>query len=155
VCGKKAAPAKAPKAEKSGGGSGKAKKKWSKGKAKEKLNNAVVFDKATYDKLVKEVPAYKLITPYIVSDRLKISGSLAIKGIRDLHAKGLIRKVIHSHSQVIYTRSSAAVQAEKEKAEKAEKEKAEKPAAEGKKPAAKKGAAPAKAAAEEPAKDKE
>ncbi|ELW49523.1 40S ribosomal protein S25 [Tupaia chinensis] len=35
---------------------GKAKKKWSKGKVQDKLNNLVLFDKATYGKLCKEVP---------------------------------------------------------------------------------------------------
>ena len=53
--GAKAAPAKAPK-KKEGGGGGKAKKKkWSKGKTRDKLNNLVLFDKSTYDKLMKEV----------------------------------------------------------------------------------------------------
>ena len=69
------APAKAPK-KKEGGGGGKAKKKkWSKGKTRDKLNNLVLFNKPTYDKLLKEVPTYKLITPSIVSERLKICGS--------------------------------------------------------------------------------
>ena len=72
--GAKAAPAKAaPKKKEGGGGGGKAKKKkWSKGKTRDKLNNLVLFDKATYDKLLKEVPTYKLITPSIVSERLKV-----------------------------------------------------------------------------------
>ena len=52
------------------------KKKWSKGKVRDKLNNLVLFDKAAYDKLCK-VPSYKLITPAVVSERLKIHGSLA------------------------------------------------------------------------------
>merc|ERR1712080_296372 len=70
-------PAKTPK-KKEGGGGGKAKKKkWSKGKTRDKLNNLVLFDKATYEKLLKEVPTYKLITPSIVSERLKVRGSLA------------------------------------------------------------------------------
>ena len=41
--------------------------KWSKGKSRDKLANLALFDKATYDKLIKEVPSYKLITPAIVS----------------------------------------------------------------------------------------
>src|SRR3989344_1937195 len=49
--------------------------KWSKGKTKEKLNNLVLFDQATYEKLLKEVPTYKLITPSVISERLKINGS--------------------------------------------------------------------------------
>lgn len=46
----KSAPAK--KKEGSGGGKAK-KKKWSKGKTRDKLNNLVLFDQATYDKLLK------------------------------------------------------------------------------------------------------
>ena len=65
------APAKTPKKKEGGGGKAK-KKKWSKGKTRDKLNNLVLFDKATYDKLYKEVPTYKLITPSIVSERLKV-----------------------------------------------------------------------------------
>ena len=52
------------------------------------LNNLVLFDKPTYDKLLKEVPTYKLITPSIVSERLKVRGSLARKALNELLAKG-------------------------------------------------------------------
>ena len=41
--------------------------------SRDKLNNLVLFDKGTYDKLYKEVPTYKLITPSIVSERLKVN----------------------------------------------------------------------------------
>ena len=41
------APAKAPKKKEGGGGKAK-KKKWSKGKTRDKLNNLVLFDQATY-----------------------------------------------------------------------------------------------------------
>ena len=37
------------------------------------MDNLVLFDKGTYDKLYKEVPTYKLITPSIVSERLKVN----------------------------------------------------------------------------------
>merc|ERR1712100_294013 len=98
------APAKAPK-KKEGGGGGKAKKKkWSKGKTRDKLNNLVLFDKPTYEKLLKEVPTYKLITPSIVSERLKVRGSLARKALDELTQKGLIRQVVQHHAQTIYTR---------------------------------------------------
>merc|ERR1711982_117435 len=97
-------PAKNPK-KKEGGVGGKAKKKkWSKGKARDKLNNLVLFDKNTYDKLYKEVPAYKLITPSIVSERLKVRGSLARKALIELEEKGLIRNVVSHRAQMIYTR---------------------------------------------------
>ena len=55
------------------GGKGR-KKKWSKGKVKDKLMNAVLFDKTTYDKLMKEIPKKKLITTSIVSEMCKING---------------------------------------------------------------------------------
>ena len=51
------------------------------------MNNLVLFDKATYDKFVKEVPSYKLITPSVVSERLKIRGSLARAALKELVAK--------------------------------------------------------------------
>merc|ERR1712226_1274831 len=84
------------------------KKKWSKGKTRAKLNNLVLFDKATYDKLYKEVPTYKLITPAIVSERLKVRGSLARKALHELAEKGLIRQVVQHRSQLIFTRMTAA-----------------------------------------------
>merc|ERR1739849_67104 len=98
------APAKTPK-KKEGGGGGKAKKKKrSKGKTRDKLNNLVLFDKPTYDKLLKEVPTYKLITPSIVSERLKVRGSLARKALHELAQKGLIKQVVQHSAQTIYTR---------------------------------------------------
>merc|ERR1712113_114924 len=80
------------------------KKKWSKGKSRDKLNNLVLFDKGTYDKLYKEVPTYKLITPSIVSERLKVRGSLARRALIELMEKGLIKQVVAHSSQMIYTR---------------------------------------------------
>nr|CAD7425080.1 unnamed protein product [Timema monikensis] len=75
--------------KKEGGSGGKAKKKkWSKGKVRDKLNNQVLFDKATYEKLLKEVPSYKLITPSVVSERLKVRGSLARRALDELLQKG-------------------------------------------------------------------
>merc|ERR1711953_1224719 len=50
-----------------------------------------LFDKPTYDKVLKEVPNYKVITPSIVSDRMKIRGSLARRAIKELHGMGKIK----------------------------------------------------------------
>ncbi|KAM3717352.1 40S ribosomal protein [Dirofilaria immitis] len=98
----------APK-KKEGGGGGKAKKKkWSKGKVRDKLNNMVLFDKATYEKLYKEVITYKLITPSVVSERLKVRASLAKQGLRELLAKGMIKCVVHHGGQLVYTRCTKA-----------------------------------------------
>ena len=45
--------------------------KWSKGKTKEKVNNLHLFDKNTHDKLLAEVPKYKMITTSVLVDRLR------------------------------------------------------------------------------------
>ncbi|EFN51836.1 hypothetical protein CHLNCDRAFT_27566, partial [Chlorella variabilis] len=80
--------------------------KWSKGKLKEKSNNMVLFDAATYEKLLSEVPKYKMITPSVLSDRLRINGSLARAAIKELVGKGLIKEVSKSRAQSIYTRAT-------------------------------------------------
>uniref|UniRef100_A0ACD6AID0 Uncharacterized protein n=1 Tax=Avena sativa TaxID=4498 RepID=A0ACD6AID0_AVESA len=102
---KEKAPPPSSKPAKSGGGKQK-KKKWSKGKQKEKVNNAVLFDQATYDKLLSEAPKYKQITPSVLSERLRINGSLARRAIKDLEERGLIRMVSIHSSQQIYTRAT-------------------------------------------------
>eukprot|EP00002_Diphylleia_rotans_P012288 TRINITY_DN2403_c0_g1_i1.p2 TRINITY_DN2403_c0_g1~~TRINITY_DN2403_c0_g1_i1.p2 ORF type:complete len:109 (-),score=26.39 TRINITY_DN2403_c0_g1_i1:36-362(-) len=94
------------KSKPSSSGSKQKKKKWSKGKVREKLNNAVWFDKATYDKLFKEVPTYKVITTSVISERLKINGSLARRALRELLSKGVVRPVIQTTTQAIYTRAT-------------------------------------------------
>jgi small subunit ribosomal protein S25e len=81
------------------------KKKWSSGKNREKLANAVLFDKATFDKLEKEVPKYKVITPSVVSDRLKVSVALALQGLKHLANKKLIKLVSTSSKFRVYTRN--------------------------------------------------
>ena len=58
---------------------------------KEKLANLVLFDKTTYEKMLTDVPKQKLITPSIISEKLKVNGSLARKAVRELVSKGLIR----------------------------------------------------------------
>merc|ERR1712170_124530 len=123
-----------PKKGDSGNGGKAKKKKWSKGKVRDKLNNLVLFDKATYDKLLKEVPSYKLITPSVVSERLKVRGSLARFGLKELHSKGMIKLVSKHHAQLIYTRTTkgaedAEAAAEAEAAQKAKKGKKGKKAA--------------------------
>jgi hypothetical protein len=46
-----------------------------------------------------QVPTYKLITPAVVSERLKIGGSLARAALRDMCEKGQIRAVVLHHGQ--------------------------------------------------------
>merc|ERR1719408_192535 len=88
------------KKPKDGASGGKAKKKkWSKGKVRDKLNNLVLLDKATRDKLYKEVPSYKLITPSVVSERLKIRVSLARAALLELEAAGKIVPIVKHNAQ--------------------------------------------------------
>merc|ERR1712098_923121 len=106
----------APKAQKSKeqkmaaamAGSKKGKKKWTKGKVKEKLMNDVMWTKGSVDKLMKEIPKSKLITIATVSEPLKVNASLAREGLRFLEDKGLIQQVGEQHgSMKIYTRKVA------------------------------------------------
>ena len=79
--------------------------KWSKTKAKEKVNNAVLFDQDLYKKVLAEAPKQRLITPANLSEKFKLNGSLARKAIKHLYEKGLIRRIAHHHSTQIYTRA--------------------------------------------------
>jgi small subunit ribosomal protein S25e len=90
-----------------GGGDKNKKKKWSKSKIKDKLDSAVYFDQETYDKLVNEIPVKnKMITAAVVSDKLKISASLARHALQELEARGTIQRVGDPHHSLkIYTRA--------------------------------------------------
>lgn len=66
-----------------------------------------MMDKAILDKLMKEVPTYKLITVGIMIDRLRINGSVARRALIELEGKGIIKKVSHHAACPIYTRATA------------------------------------------------
>ncbi|KAL4934539.1 S25 ribosomal protein-domain-containing protein [Aspergillus undulatus] len=87
---------------------GKQKKKWSKGKVKDKAQHAVVLEKQTAERLNKDVQSYRLITVATLVDRLKINGSLARKALADLEEKGQIKKVVGHSKMNIYTRAVTA-----------------------------------------------
>merc|ERR1712046_252350 len=87
-------------------GASKMKKKWSKGKVRKKLDNMVVFDQQTYDRMLKEVATFKLVTPSAISERLKINGSLARRSIQELLKAGTIKLVDKHSNQYIYTRNT-------------------------------------------------
>jgi len=91
-------------------GGKKQKKKWSKGKVKDKANHAVILDKPTYDKLNKDVQTYRLITVAVLVDRLKINGSLARRALKELEEKGVIKQVVGHSKCTIYTRAVAAAE---------------------------------------------
>jgi small subunit ribosomal protein S25e len=74
---------------------------------KDKANHAVVLDKATSDKLNKDVQSYRLITVAVLVDRLKINGSLVRKAPSDLEEIGVIKKVLGHSRGSVYMRAAA------------------------------------------------
>ena len=90
--------------EKKGGKGGH--KKWSKSKAKEKLQNATFFDKEKYDKMLLEVPKMKLITIATVSDKMKFAGNCARAAIKELlRLEKIVQVGDHQKGYTIYTRT--------------------------------------------------
>jgi small subunit ribosomal protein S25e len=97
--------AKAKAAPTSSGGKAAKKKKWSKGKVKDKAQHSVNLDKPTYDRIIKEVPTFKFISQSILVERLKINGSLARIAIRHLEKEKQIKRIVHHSAQLIYSGS--------------------------------------------------
>jgi len=60
------------------------KKKWSKGKMREKRNNLVTFNKSLWTKVQNEIPKMKVVTIYNLIENYKINGSLARRAIAEL-----------------------------------------------------------------------
>jgi len=67
----------------------------------------VILDRKLYDKLMADVPTFRLITPSMISERLKVNVSVARAAIRKLHAEGLITPISQHHAQSIYVRVTA------------------------------------------------
>ncbi|KAF4980596.1 hypothetical protein FZEAL_3409 [Fusarium zealandicum] len=84
-------------------GAKKQKKKWSKGKVKDKAQHAVILDKTTSEKLYKDVQSYRLVTIATLVDRMKINGSLARQCLNDLEEKGIIKPVVTHSKMKIYS----------------------------------------------------
>merc|ERR1711976_897683 len=74
------------------GGKGK-KKKWSKGKSRDKFDNKVLFSREQLERFNSEVPKMKLITVSAVVEKLKISGGLARRALNEMAEEGTIRAV--------------------------------------------------------------
>lgn len=65
------------------------KKKWSRTKAKEKVNNSVFWTKAAYTKLTTEtILKEPFITPSLISEKLKVNVSLARAALQELIKDG-------------------------------------------------------------------
>lgn len=96
---------KAAKAAAAMAGGKKGKKKWSKGKVKDKAQHIVVLDQEKYDKIIKDVPTYKFISVSVLVDRLKIGGSIARVALKQLESEGVIKPVSKHSKQAIYVRA--------------------------------------------------
>lgn len=96
---------KAAKAAAALAGGKKGKKKWNKGKVKDKAQHLVVLDQEKYDRIMKDVPTYKYVSVSVLVDRLKIGGSLARIALRQLERDGIITPVLKHSKQAIYTRA--------------------------------------------------
>ena len=94
---------KAAKAAAAMSGGKSKKKKWSKGKVKDKAQHDVILDQIKYDRIFKEAATYKLVTVSVLVDRLKISGSVARVALKDLESQGIIKPVITHSKQLTYS----------------------------------------------------
>lgn len=74
---------------------------------KDKAQHAVILDKATSEKLNKDVQSYRLVTVATLVDRLKINGSLARQCLKDLEEKGQIKPIVTHSKMLIYSTSAA------------------------------------------------
>lgn len=86
------------------GGKGK-KKKWSKGKNRDKVDNKVLFAKEQWERFNSEVPKMKLITVSTVVEKLKINAGLCRRALNEMCENGEIRAVCVTRAQRIYTRN--------------------------------------------------
>jgi len=55
--------------------------------------------------MINSLPQYKLITVAVVSERLKVNGSVARQGILTLEKRGIIKRVEKNGAMYIYTKA--------------------------------------------------
>ena len=92
-----------------------AKKKWSKGKVTEKSNLDVLLDPKKFKDMEKDLPKMKLITLSNVSDRFKITLSLARQAIRYFAEQNKITALDFQHQQCpLYTGNEKKEKADEE-----------------------------------------
>merc|ERR1712176_1513365 len=102
------------------------KKKWAKGRVKEKKNNSSILLPEDYSNAIKEIPKMKCVSVSAVSEKLRITGSLAHRLIRKLAKDGTLKKRYDSGGFLLYTKSAKQIALEKEQKAKAEAAAAEK-----------------------------
>ena len=81
-------------------GDGAKRKKWSKSKQKEKLNNAVFWTKPLHAKLIKDIIGKEpYVTTSMVSDKLKVNMSMAREALKELREQEQIVPATEFHSK--------------------------------------------------------
>lgn len=80
------------------------KKKWSKNKVKEKVENQNYIDIKLYERILKEISKDKLITPNMITTRFRISCSLAKKLLVELSKKKFIKMIKFSSKESLFTK---------------------------------------------------
>jgi small subunit ribosomal protein S25e len=81
-------------------------KKWSKGKSKEKANNLILIDNENYERILREIFKNKVLTPSNLTERFHISCSLSKKILNDLAKKKLIIEMKKSSKQTLYIKNN-------------------------------------------------
>merc|ERR1712130_610191 len=102
------------------------KKKWAKGRVKEKKNNAAILLPDEYETALKEIPKMKAVTVATVSEKLRITGSLAYRLIMKMAKEGTLTRVVKSRGFLLYKKSKKQIKLEEEAKKKAEEEAAKK-----------------------------
>lgn len=86
-------------------------KKWTKGKAKEKSDNACFLDQATYDKLIALIPKLgKHISVSGVIEKHKVQGSIARILLRKCEENGSLKRSEAHSRQTLYYPAVVAVE---------------------------------------------
>ena len=81
-------------------GDGAKRKKWSKSKQKEKLNNSVFWTKPLHAKLIKDIIGKEpYVTTSMVSDKLKVNMSMAREALKELREQEQIVPSSEYHSK--------------------------------------------------------
>mmetsp|Transcript_13607 Transcript_13607/g.15019 ORF Transcript_13607/g.15019 Transcript_13607/m.15019 type:complete len:136 (-) Transcript_13607:81-488(-) len=105
----KVSKSKAGQAAKSGAKA--AKKKWSKGKVSDKLDNNVLFPEDVYTRFCTEVPKMKFITLSIISEKYKVRATVATRALKQLEKEGKVKLVGDRYKKIlIWTRTAEPVE---------------------------------------------
>jgi small subunit ribosomal protein S25e len=84
--------------------------KWTKGKVKEKADNAVFLDRANYDRIIAGIPKLgKHISTSSLIEKFKVVGSIARILLKKCVENGSIKSVESHSRQTLYTAIAVAV----------------------------------------------